>query len=117
METRNSSKKYRVRDKSIYFKVTDYEYELIMKRMKASGKRTLREYMLDCAINGYIIKVDYTELNNLIYEINKIGTNINQIAHKINSTNAVSKVDIDTISDKIDLIWKLLRSKLFMLKH
>ena len=114
MEAESSRKKYRVRDRGIYIRVTDYEYELIMKRMKDSGKRTLREFIVDCAINGYIIKVDYTELNNLIYEINKIGVNINQIAHKVNSNNTVSRIDIDALKDKVDLIWQLLRSKLFM---
>lgn len=110
------NKKYRVRDRDLHIMVTDYEYELIRKRMKESGKRTLREFIVDSAINGYLIKVDYTELNNLIYEVNKIGTNINQIAHKVNSTDVVSKMDIDELRDKVDTIWQLLRSKLFTLR-
>lgn len=109
------TKKYRVRDRDIHIMVTDYEYEIIRQRMKASGKRTLREYLVDMAINGYLIKVDYSELQNLTYEVNKIGTNINQVAHKANSNNNVSQVDIDELKDKLDLIWKLLRSKLFQL--
>ena len=65
------NKKYRVRDRDLHIMVTDYEYELIRKRMKESGKRTLREFIVDSAINGYLIKVDYTELNNLIYEVDE----------------------------------------------
>ena len=114
METESSCKKYRVRDRNIHIMVTDYEYELIRQQMKDSGKRTLREFIVDCAINSYIIKVDYTELNNLIFEVNKIGVNIDQIAHKVNSTNTVSKVDMDALKDEVHLIWQLLRSKLFM---
>lgn len=107
------TKKYRVRDRNIHIMVTDYEYELIRQRMKASGKRTLREYLVDMAVNGYLIKVDYSEMKNLVYEINKIGININQIAYKANSTNYISQIDIDEIKDKVDLIWRLLRSKFF----
>lgn len=107
------TKKYRVRDRNIHIMVTDYEYELIHQRMKASGKRTLREYLIDMAVNGYLIKVDYSEMKKLVYEINKIGTNINQIAYKANSTNYISQIDIDELKDKVDLIWWLLRSKFF----
>lgn len=109
------NKKYRVRDRDIHIMVTDYEYELIRQRMKASEKRTLREYLIDMAINGYIIKVDYSEMKNLVYEINKIGTNINQIAYRANSTNYISQIDINEIRDKVDLIWRLLRNKLFQI--
>lgn len=107
--------KYRVRDRNIHIMVTSYEYELIYKKMKASGKKTLREFLIECAINAYIIKVDYTELNNLIHEVNKIGVNINQIAHKVNSTDSVCKADIDILNNEINSIWKLLRSKLLLL--
>ena len=107
------TKKYRVRDRDIHIMVT--EYELIRQRMKASGKRTLREYLVDMAVNGYIIKVDYSEIKNLTYEINKIGTNINQIAYRANSTNYVSQIDINEIKDKVDMIWRLLRNKLFQI--
>ena len=67
------------------------------------------------AVNGYIIKVDYSEIKNLTYEINKIGTNINQIAYRANSTNYVSQIDINEIKDKVDMIWRLLRNKLFQI--
>lgn len=110
---KDETKKYRVRDRNIHIMVTEYEYELIRQRMKESGKRTLREFLLASAVDGYIIKVDYTELKNLSYEINKIGNNINQIAYKANSTNSVSMTDIDEVKDKLDSIWKLLRAKFY----
>lgn len=109
-------KRYRMRDRDIHIMVTHHEYELIRQRMKASGKDTLREFILDMAVNGYLIKVEHKELKDLIHEVNKIGVNINQIAHKANSTNTVSRTDVDEVKDKVDEIWQLLRSKLFALR-
>ena len=109
------TKKYRVRDRDIHIMVTEYEDRLIRQRMKAAGKGTLREYLVDMGINGYVINVDYSEMKNLVYEINKIGININQIAYKANSTNHISQIDIDELKDKVDSIWQLLRSKFFQL--
>lgn len=105
----------RMRNKNIHIRATGYEYALIMERFKKSGKNSLREYMVDMGINGYLINVDYKEMKNLAYEINKVGTNINQIAHKANSTNSINQTDIDEIKDKLELIWKLIRSKFYSL--
>lgn len=106
---------FRIRNKQISFRVTEYELELIRQRAKESGKKTLREYLLDTGINGYVIKVDYTEIKNLAYEINKIGVNINQIAHKVNSENQVYKADIEEIQEDIDLIWRMLRKAFYQI--
>lgn len=106
-------KQFRLRDKQINFRVTEYEYQLIMERMEASGAVSLKDYLLQAAVNGYLIKVDYTEIKELAYEVNRIGNNINQIAHKINSENAIYKGDIEEVQDKVDLIWKLLRAKFY----
>lgn len=104
--------KERFRDREIKVRATSYEYMLIKERMKASGLYSLNQYMLKAAIDGYIINVDYSDFKQLIYEINKIGTNINQIAHKINSENQVFKPEIDELQDEIALMWKLIRAKL-----
>lgn len=102
----------RFRDKVIKVRATDYEYMLIRERMKASGANSLQQYILKSAIDGYIINVDYADFKQLIYEINKIGTNINQIAHKVNSENQVYKTEMDELQDELSLIWKLIRAKL-----
>lgn len=115
MNNEKNQKPCRIRSRDIHIMATDYEYELILQRMKASGKNSMREFLIDAAINGYLIKVDYTEMKNLAYEINKIGVNINQIAYKVNSTNIISKTDIDEINDKVDLIWKLVRAKFYQM--
>lgn len=106
---------FRLRDRQINFRVTDYEYQVIRERMEASGAATLKDYLLQAAINGYLIKVDYSDMKDLAYEINRIGNNINQIAHKINSENVIYKNDIEEVQDKIDLIWKMLRAKFYQI--
>ena len=103
---------FRVRDKQMSIRVTEYERQMIQDRVEKSGATSLTEYLLDTALDGYIINVDYSDIKSLTYEINKIGTNINQIAHRVNSSNdAVSQRDIKEVQDKVDLIWKMLRAK------
>ena len=103
----------RLRDRNIHIMVTDYEYQLIKERKEEAGSPSLREYIVEAATKGYLIKVDYSDLKELTYEINKIGTNINQIAHKINAENAVYKSQMEEIQEDINLIWKMLRAKFY----
>lgn len=106
---------FRVRDKQMNIRVTEYERQLIQERVEKSGASSLTEYVLDTTLDGYVINVDYSEIKALAYEINKIGTNINQIAHRVNSNDAVAKSDIKEVQDKVDLIWKMLRAKFYQI--
>ena len=62
-------------------------------------------------IDGYIIKVDYTEQKKLAAAVNKIGANINNICRRINSTGHFYQDDIDELKEKLDLVWQSLKSK------
>ncbi len=106
---------YRLRDKQLKIWVTDYEYKLIKERMKKSGSSSLREFVVDAATNGFLINVDYSDIKALAYEINRIGNNVNQIAHRINSENIVYKAEIKEVQENVDMIWKLLRAKFYQI--
>ena len=106
---------FRVRDRQLKIWVTDYEYQLIQERMKASGSATLREFLVDAAANGFLINVDYSDIKALAYEVNRIGNNINQIAHKINSEGLIYKNQIKDVQEDVSMIWKLLRAKFYQI--
>lgn len=108
-------KGFRLRDRQLNIRVTDYEYKLIQERMNASGSATLREFLVDVATNGFLINVDYSDIKALAYEINRIGNNINQIAHKINSEGLVYKEQIEDVQEDVNMIWKLLRAKFYQI--
>ncbi|WP_438846311.1 plasmid mobilization relaxosome protein MobC, partial [Enterococcus sp. AZ013] len=53
------------------------------------------------ALNGLVVKIDFTtlreslaETGQYVSELNMIGNNINQIAHKLNQTDIVETEDI-----------------------
>lgn len=106
---------YRLRSKQLNIRVTDYEYQLIQERMKMSGSVSLREFIVDAATNGFLINVDYSDIKSLAYEMNRIGNNINQIAHKINSEGVVYKKQIEDVQENMDLIWKMIRAKFYQI--
>ena len=84
----------RYRDKNIFVRVTEIEKEIIKRKSIAAGYKAINSYAHNMLLNGIIIKVDLKEILKLNTEINKIGTNINQIAYKANSSNRVTPDDI-----------------------
>ncbi|MRI72182.1 plasmid mobilization relaxosome protein MobC [Enterococcus casseliflavus] len=90
------------RDQLIKVYVTDDEKEQIRKNMQTSGLSTLTNYVRLMALNGRVIKIDFStlkeslsETGQYVYELNKIGNNLNQIAHKLNQTDIVEQEDVE----------------------
>jgi hypothetical protein len=66
------------------------------------------------SIEGTIVIYDFKEVNSLIYEINKIGVNVNQLAKKANEINNIYKVDIERMKQEYENLCHMLNQ--FLLK-
>ena len=73
----------------IKFRVTEAERELIFEKMRLLGTNNLAAYMRKIAIDGYVLKTDFSDLKAVAAEMQKIGVNINQIARRVNSTSRI----------------------------
>ena len=110
-------KPFRVREEQVNFRCTEAERQAIEEMFQTSGEKNFNTFLRKMVMNGYIVNVDYQDLKDLIYEINKIGTNINQIAHRVNADHALHQKDIEYLQKDLDNIWQLLRSKLMHVEN
>lgn len=101
--------KNRTRPARIEFRVTEQERQLIQKKMEQLGTKNLGAYLRKMAIDGYIIKVDYTEQKKLAAAISRVAGNINQICRRINQTGHFYEDDIVELKAKQCEIWELLK--------
>ena len=92
--------------------VTEDEKKLIEEKMKILGTRNFGAYARKMLIDGYIIKVDYSEQRKLAAEVNKIGVNINQVCKRINETGRAFAEDVSELKSRMEDIWRLLKSSL-----
>ena len=102
----------RKRKNQILFCVTDEEKQMIQEKMKSLGTTNMGAYLRKMAIDGYIIKIDYSEQRKLAAEVNKIGVNINQICKRINSTERIYAEDVSELKSRMEDVWQLLKLKL-----
>jgi len=102
----------RKRNVQVKFCVTEQERELIQQKMAQVPTKNLAAYARKMLIDGYVIKVDYSELKAVTAEIGKIGANVNQIAKRVNATGNMYEQDIAEIKEALAEIWRLQRLSL-----
>ena len=101
--------KNRTRPVRIEFRVTEQEHQLIQKKMEQLGTKNMGAYLRKMAIDGYIIKVDYTEQKKLAAAVSRVAGNINQICRRINQTRHFYEDDIVELKAKQCEICELLK--------
>ena len=78
------------------------ELNLVQHKMRQLGTHNFGAYARKMLIDGYIIKVDYTEQKKLAAAVSRAASNINQICRRINSTGrCYSNIGINKIDSML----------------
>ena len=85
------------RSKRIELRVTAEELRQIHERMQETGISSLTAYMIRMAIHGYVIKMDLSDLKELLRLMQISGNNLNQYAKKANETGSIYQEDIEEL--------------------
>lgn len=85
------------RSKRIELRVTAEEFRQIHERMQETGISSLTAYMIRMAIHGYVIKMDLSDLKELLRLMQISGNNLNQYAKKANETGSIYHEDIEEL--------------------
>ena len=80
--------------------VTEYEKELIERKMGQVGTKNFGAYARKMLIDGYIIKVDYTQQKKLAAAVSRAATNINHVCRRINSTGHFYEDDVAELKER-----------------
>ena len=91
--------------------LNEQEVNLIQHKMRQLGTHNFGAYARKMLIDGYIIKVDYTEQKKLAATVSRAATNINQICRRINSTCHVYEDDVAELKARQVEIWELLKAR------
>lgn len=89
--------------------MTEQEKQLIRHKMMQLGTKNMGAYLRKMAIDGYIIKADYTQQKKLAAAISRAASNINQICRRINGTGRFYAEDVAELKERQIEIWSLLK--------
>lgn len=79
---------------------------MIDKRMVQAETMNMSAYLRKMAIDGYVVKLELSELRGLISLLRRTSNNFNQIAKRVNSTNRIYAEDIHEMKMQLEQLWK-----------
>ena len=94
------AEKKRLRDKKITVFLLDEEYEILKAKCDELGlsfSDYFRQLIMFGSVKQISKKESKEEQKKFMYEINHIGGNINQIAHRVNSNRVEAKQDYEEL--------------------
>ena len=87
--------------KGIYVKFKPEEVEILHDRMKEAGVQNMSAYIRKMALNGYVIILEWPDLNRVISLHTRISNNLNQYAKKARRfilIQSLRKIELSGIS-------------------
>ena len=97
----------------VEFVISEQEADLIKERMAELGITNLSAYLRKMAVDGYIIHLDMSDIQEMIRLLRICSNNLNQYARRANDTGSVYAADVEDLRARLDGLWdgmdKLLR--------
>ena len=95
------------RKTQLHFVVSEQELDRIRQRMEECGVANLSAFLRKMALDGYIIHLDMTELQELTRLLRICSNNLNQYAKLANEVGSLYAADIEDLRLRLDEIWEL----------
>lgn len=99
----------RTRKRQLNLKFTEEEFDYIAEKKRLAQAQNYTDFILKTAAHSQVFIVDTKPLFEISNQINKIGTNINQIAKAVNTTHNIYKNDIEDMREKICSIENIIK--------
>lgn len=97
----------------VEFVMSEQEAELVKGRMAELGITNLSAYLRKMAVDGYIIHLDMSDIQEMVRLLRICSNNLNQYARRANETGSVYAADVEDLRTRLDGLWdgmdKLLR--------
>lgn len=87
------------------FRVTEAERDLITEKMAAANIRSKEAYLRKMAIDGYVVRLDLSDVRKMVFLLQNATNNLNQIAKRANETRNIYESDIKDLQDSYDRLW------------
>ena len=95
------------RNTQLHFVVSEQELDRIRQRMEECGVANLSAFLRKMALDGYIIHLDMTELQELTRLLRICSNNMNQYAKRANEVGSVYAADVEDLHSRLNEIWEL----------
>ena len=96
----------RKRNVPILIMVSEHERKLIHEKMTQYGTRNMGAYLRKMAINGYVVRLDLTDINELVSLLRRSSNNLNQYAKRAHEIGSIYEADIEDVRNNFEQLWE-----------
>ncbi len=98
-----------MQEKRITIRLTEKELKMIEERMKQAGTKNMSAFLRKMALNGYVIHLDLSKLDEVERLMRINANNLNQYAKRANETGNIYLEDIKEIREQQEKLWSVLK--------
>lgn len=102
----------RKRDVRVVLQFTEDEKAILLENVEKSKSGNTATYARKMLLDGMVVNVDLSAIEDLTVALNRIGSNINQIARVANETRSINQSEIEEVKRLQKEIWQLQKSTL-----
>ena len=95
-------------DSMIYVRVTKEEWDKIHERMVDAGMRNMSAFIIKMSLDGYLIKLDLTDVKEVLRLLHINSNNLNQYAKRANETGSIYEADVKELHESHKQILKMM---------
>lgn len=96
----------KIRNKEIHVLFTPEELETLHQKMADAGVRNRSAFIRKQSLDGYVVKLDTSDISELISLLRRSSNNLNQIAKKANASSSIYGADLADMQVRQDEIWE-----------
>lgn len=93
----------------IFLKITPEDRMRIREKMDEAGVTNMSAFIRKMAIDGYVIKLDLTDIKEVSRLLRINSNNINQYAKRANETGNIYLEDIKEIQGQQEKLWEIMK--------
>lgn len=98
------------RNKNLIFKVNEDEWNIIQKRLEVCKVSSMSDLFRHMMIHGIYLEYDHEELKKIRQSVMSVANNVNQVAHRVNSTSRIYKQELFELQEGVNELWQQLQS-------
>ena len=88
------------------FYLDEGEADLVKEKMALANIRNREAYIRKMVLDGYIVRLDLSDVRKMVQLLSNATSNINQIAKRANQTWNVYESDIKNLQEHYSRLWE-----------
>ena len=98
------------REHRLFIRVTDEERNRILDKMYGMGIHSLSAYIRKMAVDGYVVRLDLSDVNEVARLLHINSNNLNQYAKQANTNGSIYYGDIQNLKHQHEELCNLLKA-------